>query len=293
MFAALIAASITAAPVTDLEQSGRWQLREQVEGCMLSRRFTDGDNSAVFSIQLLSFAPGVRFGLELGGWNSRRARITAVTFVPRADEQGMTRLTALNDPSEPNPYRAAGITVRRDGPAFIEPRTFAPTQSRMGSLRRAVSGRMPEAELAQLDTAGAVIVELSNGGTVRLTVGNGAAARAALNECQDRLLSRVGVPALQRAQVARPPVADGKLANWFTYDPLPWGAFRNELVATVAPSGRVRECRVAVPSGEPAFDRLSCVLFVTNGRFRPALDAQGNPTEGFYALPVTVWDVND
>jgi protein TonB len=46
---------------------------------------------------------------------------------------------------------------------------------------------------------------------------------------------------------------------------------------TVAPDGRVSDCRVTRSIGDPALDALTCRLIVKRFRYRPALDGNGHP----------------
>lgn len=49
------------------------------------------------------------------------------------------------------------------------------------------------------------------------------------------------------------------------------------VVLTVGPDGRVADCRVHQPSGDPEADAITCKLATERFRFTPAHDAQGNP----------------
>jgi len=55
------------------------------------------------------------------------------------------------------------------------------------------------------------------------------------------------------------------------------------IVLTVGPDGLVRNCRVARPSPDAEADAITCRLATSRFRFRPALDAAGNPVTGKYA----------
>ena len=46
---------------------------------------------------------------------------------------------------------------------------------------------------------------------------------------------------------------------------------------TVGTDGIPRDCRIARPSGDPEADRITCRLIEQRFRYRPALDAGGNP----------------
>lgn len=54
------------------------------------------------------------------------------------------------------------------------------------------------------------------------------------------------------------------------------------ILLTVGPDGRVSSCRVYRASGVPEADATTCRLATERFRFRPALDAEGNPVTSSY-----------
>jgi len=54
------------------------------------------------------------------------------------------------------------------------------------------------------------------------------------------------------------------------------------IVFTVGTDGRVHNCRVRDPSGDPRSDAITCRLAEDRFRFRPSTDAAGNPIEATY-----------
>jgi hypothetical protein len=51
----------------------------------------------------------------------------------------------------------------------------------------------------------------------------------------------------------------------------------------VGVDGRVKACQIIVTSGSPILDGTTCGLLMQRAAFKPALDANGNPTEGLYS----------
>ncbi|MBD3728330.1 MAG: TonB family protein [Sphingomonadales bacterium] len=70
--------------------------------------------------------------------------------------------------------------------------------------------------------------------------------------------------------------------------PVPAGGrqarFGNQVVVymTVGTDGRASNCRVTKPSGDAEADRIVCQLAVERFRFKPAMDANGNPVASTY-----------
>ncbi len=54
------------------------------------------------------------------------------------------------------------------------------------------------------------------------------------------------------------------------------------IAMTVGADGRASHCRVVAPSPDPVADRLTCELAIERFRFRPAMDADGNPVPATY-----------
>lgn len=51
---------------------------------------------------------------------------------------------------------------------------------------------------------------------------------------------------------------------------------------TVGTDGRVKNCRIHRPSGDPEADRITCKLATERFRFRPATNASGDPIESVF-----------
>jgi len=56
---------------------------------------------------------------------------------------------------------------------------------------------------------------------------------------------------------------------------------------TIAPTGRVAECRVVRSSGSDLLDQAACKAAQRYARFEPALDLAGNPTSGSFHIPIS------
>ncbi|MGH6786769.1 MAG: TonB family protein [Novosphingobium sp.] len=62
---------------------------------------------------------------------------------------------------------------------------------------------------------------------------------------------------------------------------------------TVGADGRARDCRVVTASGDPEADRIVCRLAEQRFRFRPRLDAAGNPVTAKYRWRQRWWNPRD
>ncbi|MFA9199892.1 MAG: TonB family protein [Cypionkella sp.] len=83
--------------------------------------------------------------------------------------------------------------------------------------------------------------------------------------------------------IASPPVHIGGAINNARDYPVPPGGrgarVGSEVVVrvTVTPAGRATDCSIYRPSPDPQADAITCRLVVERLRFRPAMDAAGNP----------------
>jgi protein TonB len=63
------------------------------------------------------------------------------------------------------------------------------------------------------------------------------------------------------------------------------------VAVTIGPNGRVASCSVTRPSGESILDDAACRSMERYARYKPALDAAGNPTTGRDSLTI-VYQLN-
>jgi periplasmic protein TonB len=137
----------------------------------------------------------------------------------------------------------------------------------------------------------------------RLSLAGTGVAVAAVHQCL------AGVRASQRADArekarwadlpknpfAPPPGTPqplGNPGNWSTTNDYPSRALREEREGTtgfrvsVGADGRVTDCQVITSSGHADLDAATCDNVRRRARFKPAVDARGNPTTGFYEQSV-------
>ena len=96
--------------------------------------------------------------------------------------------------------------------------------------------------------------------------------------------------------VAAPP--RGNPGSWANANDYPSRALREEREGTtrfrltVNADGRVSDCQVTGSSGHADLDEAACKNLTRRARFRPALDANGNPATGYYSNAVR-WQIPD
>ena len=99
-------------------------------------------------------------------------------------------------------------------------------------------------------------------------------------------------PPPQRAN----PEPRGNPGSWANANDYPSRALREEREGTtrfrltVNADGRVSDCQITGSSGHADLDEAACKNLTRRARFRPALDANGNPTTGSYSSAVR-WQI--
>ena len=99
-------------------------------------------------------------------------------------------------------------------------------------------------------------------------------------------------PPPQRAN----PEPRGNPGRWANANDYPSRALREEREGTtrfrltVGSNGRVTNCQVTGSSGHADLDAAACKNLRRRARFRPSLDAAGNPTTGYYSNAVR-WEI--
>lgn len=102
------------------------------------------------------------------------------------------------------------------------------------------------------------------------------------------LAAASGAPQAAEAAKVPAPTPIGNPLDWFPPESYPAAAKaagqegRTVFSVNVDAEGRVTSCNILESSGTPLLDSTTCALAVTNGHFRPAVDASGKPVAGVW-----------
>ena len=113
-----------------------------------------------------------------------------------------------------------------------------------------------------------------------------------LRDCMNDLLRSWGFDPGMYNALRQPPRSVGNIASWVSDGDYPYSALRDNhsgrTVArvTVGADGRARNCAILVSAGHEALDSRTCAVS-RRGRFDPALDAEGRPTEAPLIYSIT------
>lgn len=141
----------------------------------------------------------------------------------------------------------------------------------------------------------ALTIRASGNAPISVALSMGKQVLAALKTCETDLMVHFGYDPAKIAAIAK----QAEAANneiWLSADDYPASALNahNEgttLIGwTIASSGRVTDCRILKSSGTAELDKAACTGILKRGRYRPALDAAGNPVES-YSTRIVRWSL--
>lgn len=141
-------------------------------------------------------------------------------------------------------------------------------------------------QLESLVGASTFSIRASGSAPISVALAMGKPVLAALRTCESNLLQHFGYDPAKIAAIAEK--AQGiDPAQWLSSDDYPMSALNaarqgvSFIGWTISPGGRVSNCRVLQSSGTPELDKAACDAIQRRGRYRPALDAAGNPVESY------------
>lgn len=279
-----VAAEAQDKPVQVFTAVGPWAMEYADDSCRLARNLTDGQKEATLALE--RYTPGGQITIGIAGDSIRafrNARETTVSFAPEGAQDQSRPLfrSTLSDGRTAFLIPDASLT---QPPDWSE---FSPEEIKAMIAKPIV--RQEEIELAK----GVSAIKLDHGflTAVEMQSGSLSGPIKAMHNCIDDLLRHWGLdPEVQHSLSRRAAPSDGKdLARSFSYPLQPLmlgqsGSVRVRLI--VAPDGHATECHLTGPSAQQDFINESCRKLTAEAVFDPALDAEGNPVQSYYATTI-------
>jgi hypothetical protein len=264
---------VAGAPAAAQSQPSReWRYHEDAEGCRADRAFGTGSPELV---QLRTFGPG------------SAVEVTVVSAqIP--SEPSTVRPVALGWDGKPPERSQLGLLgAAGRTPTITVLATNRPVAAFLYLDQSTVlTSRLdPAAQTMQLRVEGTAPVELQ--------VGSLEEPLRRLTECEARLMEKWGWGPDYSGRVASAPeFIDPQLMFYKVIDYPPVESFRRvssilELRLKIDAEGKVADCVVQSSPGSPVFGSKNCDSFRRFARFKPALDAQGRPIDGYLQLSIT------
>lgn len=193
----------------------------------------------------------------------------------------------------------AGVSVPRLGEAVKVTMTLEPqaTQAEFDGYSMGVPKR-PEKFIRWYDGSPEILADITNAQRVRLRAddrfdvamlwSDGKAALAALQVCHDDLLKSWGVEVNAIRALKVQPLPVGVPSRWATNSDYPDREMTNKIQGTVTfqlkidSEGAVENCLILRSSDSAVLDERSCKLMRERAKFKPARDANDQPTPSYY-----------
>lgn len=273
-------AASAARPVLQLKQSSVWNVDYADDRCRLMRQFGEGDDKmfAVFD----RYGPDERFRLILAGKPVRTAvdkGTASIRFGPNEGEQkldfyqgnlGEYPALIFHSPTRLAPPTAAEqalIVNRKKGDEWIE---LAPVDgARMAAIRTLMIGKPFRRDMV-LET-----------GTMRKPM-------EALNKCVDDLMTTWGIDVERHKMLSRGVEPLTSPEKWIVSGDYPMNMISSgqpaivEFRLSVGADGVPASCHIQSTTRPKEFDKAVCGSLMRRAKFKPAIDAQGQPLASFY-----------
>jgi TonB family protein len=262
--AKILSVALAMTPLPGDAPRARWVVDYADMECSLSRTAADGHTARIAIV----VTPG------------------GAGFVIRFFDAGLGRL--------PRPVPNVGVSVQPGGP-LLSNAVLTPYRS-----GRQVVYASPIIEDGHLDSlASGTMLRITRNGQNRAAfplpgVRN---AVAVLRQCVDDQLRAWGIdPVLHRSLRSRPAPVDGVIASTFRFADYPESAIRagheGRTVArlSIAADGSIAACTAVASSGHAELDERTCAVLSSRARYRPALDADGNPIAAMAIVSVS-WNL--
>lgn len=235
------------APVV-LQPTTQWRVNYAENECQLLRTFGSGDQMVA-----LRFA--------------RSASSRTFDFV-------------LAAPAMPRFAHRLKVTLRLD-PQGVETESDGFSSQITGREEHFLRIFDADASLLPQFTAEQILTVRAQNTVFRLNLTNVRAAIAALQTCQDDLLTGWGFDLAAYRALRSAPNPIGNEANWVRTSDYPgtWATGITTMRLVIEVSGRVSSCTTVVPSGSPRLDTAACDALTERARYSPAISADGAPTE--------------
>lgn len=273
-FILVFAQSAWAAPKTpiSLAKTTKWEINYDEAACHLLARFGTGNEE--ISIRMSRYGPSDAFFVTLFG----NIFATKQAIRPLEIDFGLAR---------PNQRDAVAGTIGNGLPMLL-----------LGSARLDGWEENDPLELPPVITkeqeakATAINLKLPGGKRFRLETGPLNVPMAAMRKCVDDLVLTWGFDPVQQATLKKPAAPLSSPGPWFGSSDYPLGAVHrgeNGIVQfrlNIGKEGEIEECHIAYRTKPDKFADLTCKILSERGKFRPALDAQGNPIRSFYVNAV-------
>lgn len=277
---ALLASSPTAGLAQDNVQvfkpGGQWALDYGDDYCRLARTFSTGQENLALALERIEPGPLMRLILVSNAIKPfRSAEEIGWRFMP--DGSMREAIFARSETPAGEQYFNLGPITVAPPPAFVPGAPPAPPapydRAQERAAAKGIDGVMLEAGLAS---------------PVRIETEDLEGPINALQGCADDLAKTWGLdPAKLRTQTSGA-IPEGGGVGWLPAGTVPFTEFAkfagasNQVRLMVDAAGKPTECHVHWPTLDQRLNDNICKTLMSNAKFAPARDADGNPMPGYW-----------
>ena len=270
------------APVV-LKPSSDWYMDYGDSHCRLARQFGTGSDKTVFYLE--QYEPGDRFTVLAASpkFPFAKLRKPGMQFGPGGATAGSDKVRG----STMGEYGTGMIILDMPllpDPAENENRSSYPPDSKWflgGAIQKPV-------DLAAVKAITHLDLVDGTEPLVRLSFGSMENPVRAMNACTDELLTHWGLDIAEHRTRTRAPYPAVDPLQWLKADDYPVDLLRANKQGIVwfrlniDEKGTPTDCEVQQQTDPPAFGKLVCQMISKRARFKPALNAQGQPMKSYW-----------
>ena len=267
-----------------LKSSSVWHVDYAEERCRLARTFGVAKEEVVLLLD--QFGPGEYFRLTLGGLPVRTLKPNgeaAVQFGPAEESQSLYFLNGNLGKGKPALIFSSGMRIA--GPSAAEKLASANAKSELGF------------EYAPIDPKRAAAVRYLEIGkpfrrSVILETGSMKGPLAALDKCNEELMTHWGIDVGKHKTLIRPPIPRSSPGNWIVSSDYPSKMLQEgqpslvEFRLNIGENGLPTACHIQMTTRPKEFDEAVCKALMRRAKFEPALDADAKPLASYWRSKV-------
>lgn len=257
-----------------------WQMDYADDSCRLSRTFAGEGGTVTLVLERFEPDDGLTIALISDALKRyRNSKEITFAFGPGGEErsQGMASAT-LDD----------GRTYYSLGTIALVPKPDLRAVDFAGRSKIEAQPIHPEAESAAAKGFVAFDVTAGFSRNVRLELDSMEPPITAMQSCVEELVGHWGIDVERHRTMSRRAVPAESPGKWLGRDAFPQGAAwngrggRTAVRLMVDETGKPTSCHVQRRAEAEAFNTSACNILMRNGKFRPALDADGRPMPSYY-----------
>jgi TonB family protein len=265
-----------------LAPTSQWHLDYADDSCRLARQFGAGDQTSFLLIE--RYRPGENFRLSVVGKSFGAVRSKGEIVLRFGPAEGSQEVSFMEAETGETPTLIFSESLR------IAPPTGQEQEALERLMRSDDAYLFDAAPIGPERESAATFLSVDASGIPEIVFETGSLGEpfAALRKCMDELLTHWGIDVERHKSITRAAVPIESPGNWLRSSDYPRSLLRKgaqgivHFRLSVDSEGKVSECHIQRSTRPKGFDDAVCGALMRRATFRPALDAEGNPTASYY-----------